>query len=196
MSNESSVRDVRALWQTQPGEGGNMSVADVQRKSQQLQEKARRRAMAFYVMGAMNGGLPLLLMWFLPELRWGLGYLAITAVFLVAFVQRRSAFRLMPANMTAAQGLAFYRRLLERERDFRTESTWWFTVGPGLNIIVLTLVYTMSPLFHRTPMELSIVAMTLVTHVIVLTRVAQKLRGEARTYQIALDGLTDPLAQS
>jgi len=173
-----------------------MSVADVQRKSQELQEKAGRRTIAFYAMGAVNGGLPLLLMWFLPELRWGLGYLAITAVFLVAFVQRRSAFRLMPANMTAAQGLAFYRRLLERERDFRTESTWWFTVGPGLNIIVLMLVYTTSPLFHRTPMELSIVAMILVTHVIVLTRIAQKLRGEARTCQIALDRLTDPLAQS
>jgi hypothetical protein len=193
MSNESSRRDVRALWQTQPGEGGNMSLADVRRQSQELQEKARRRVVAFYAMGAMNAGLPFVLMWFLPELRWGLGYLAITAVFLVAYVRRRSAFRLMPANMTAAQGLAFYRRLLERERDFRTESTWWFTVGPGLNIIVLMRVYTMSPLFHRTPMELSMVAMILVTHVIVLTRIAQKLRREAHTYQIELNALRDPL---
>jgi hypothetical protein len=188
------VPDVRALWQTLPGEGGNMSLADVRRKSQELRDRARRRVVAFYTMGAINAGLPLVLMWFLPELRWGLAYLAVTALFLVAYVRRRSALRLMPANMTAAQGLAFYRRLLERERDFRRESTWWFTIGPGLNIIVLMAVYTMSPLFHGTPMNLSIVGLILATHVVVLTRVAQRLRREAHTYQIDLDGLSDPLS--
>jgi hypothetical protein len=193
MSNESSVPDVRTLWQKQQVSGGSMSLADVRRKSMKLQEKARRRVLAFYVMGAINAGLPLVLMWFLPELRWGLGYLAVTALFLVAYVRRRSDLRLIPANMTAAQGLAFYRRLLERERDFRRESSWWFTVGPGLNIIVLVLVYTMSPLFHGTPLDLSIVAVILATHVILLTHIAQKLRREAHTYQRELDDLSDQL---
>lgn len=191
MGSESSPPDVRALWQNQPADGGSMLIAEVRRKSQELQERARRRVVAFYTMGAMNAGIPLILMWFLPELRLGLAYLAVTALFLVAYVRRRSDFRRISATIIAAEGLAFYRALLERERDFRRESTRWFTIGPALNIIVLALVYTASPLFHGTALELSIIALILTTHVIVLTRIAQRLRDEARTCQIELDRLRD-----
>ena len=41
------------------------------------------RIMAFYLMVAGNAGIPLALMWFLPELRFALGYLVATAVVLV-----------------------------------------------------------------------------------------------------------------
>ena len=98
-----------------------MSVDAVRRKSQQLQDNARRRIAAFYAMGAANAGIPLVLMWFLPELRLGLGYLVLTAVFLVSFVRRRSGFRTVSPSMTPAEGLAFYRDLLARERDFRRD---------------------------------------------------------------------------
>jgi hypothetical protein len=57
----------------------------------------------------------------------------------------------------------FYRELLERERDFRRDSARWFSVGPGLNIIALTLVYVSSRLFHGTPIKLSLLATVLVT---------------------------------
>jgi hypothetical protein len=191
MTDEPPMEDLRALWQNQQTDGGRMSAADVRQKSQELQERAHRRVLAIYATGAANAGLPVILMWFLPELRLALAYLAVTAVVLVAFVRRRSAIRTIPSDMTPAQGLTFYRRLLERERDFRRDSARWFTVGPGLNIVVLGLAYVSSPFFHGTVLELSLMAAVLVMHVIVLTYGAGKLRGEARKYQLKLDGASD-----
>ena len=167
-----------------------MSVAEVRRRSHELQDKARRRLAAIYVAGAGNAGIPLILMWFLPELRLALGYLVVTAVFLVSFVRHRSTVQAVSPEMTADQGLAFYRQALERERDVRRDSTWWFTVGPALNILILGLAYIRSPLFHGTMPEVSVVTAVLVTHVIVLARVVRKLQGEARAYQRDLDLLS------
>lgn len=183
------LSDPRALWQNQPTEGVSMSVDAVRRKSQQLQDNARRRIAAFYAMGAANTGIPLVLMWFLPELRLGLGYLMLTAVFLVSYVRRRSGFRTVSPSMTPAEGLAFYRDLLARERDFRRDSTRWFTIGPALNIIVLSLVYIASPLFHGTTAELAVIGMILATHVVVLARIGPRLRNEARKFQTEIDAL-------
>jgi hypothetical protein len=166
-----------------------MSADAVRRKSERLQDSARRRIAAFYAMGAANAGIPLVLMWFLPELRLGLGYLVLTAGFLVSYVRHRSGFRTVSPAMTPAQGLAFYRDLLARERDFRRDSTRWFTIGPALNIIVLSLVYVASPLYHGTTAELAVIAMTLTTHVVVLARIAPRLRNEARKYQAEIDAL-------
>ena len=168
-----------------------MSVAEVRRRSHELQDKARRRLAAIYVAGAGNAGIPLILMWFLPELRLALGYLVVTAVFLVSFVRHRSTVQAVSPEMTADQGLAFYRQALERERDVRRDSTWWFTVGPALNILILGLAYIRSPLFHGTMPEVSVVTAILVTHVIVLARVVRKLQGEARAYQRDLGSAAD-----
>ena len=82
--------------------------------------------------------------------------------------------------MTAAQGLVFYRHLLERERDFRRDSARWFTIGPALNIIALSLGYISSPLFHGTGGEIAVMALILATHAIVLTLVARRMGEEAR----------------
>jgi hypothetical protein len=164
-----------------------MSVTEVDRRSRELQDQARRRLAAIYVAGAGNAGIPLILMWFLPELRLALGYLVVTAIFLVSFVRRRSTVQAVSPAMTADQGLAFYRQALQRERDTRRDSAWWFTVGPSLNLLILGFAYLRSPLFHWTMPELIGAAAILVTHVIVLARLVQKLRAEARTYQLELD---------
>ena len=79
MVNEPPGTDVRALWQSQQMDGGRMSASDVRRKSEELQQKARRRSTGMYLIGAANAGVPLILMWFLPGLRLGLGYLVFNA---------------------------------------------------------------------------------------------------------------------
>jgi len=191
MANERPALDVRALWQHQLAEGGSMSASEVRRRSEEIQEKARRRVTAIYLIGACNAGLPLILMWFLPELRVGLAYLVLTAIFLVLYVRRRSVFRTVSPTMTAAEGLVFYRHLLERERDFRRDNTRWFTIGPGLNIVALALVYITSPLFHGTAAEIAVIALVMTTHVVVLTRVAQKMRALAQRYQMELEAEGD-----
>jgi cobalamin biosynthesis protein CobD/CbiB len=196
MANEPPVPDVRALWQCQPAEGVPMSVAEVDRKSRELQGKARRRLKGIYVAAAGNAGIPLILMWFLPELRLALGYLVVTAVFLVSFVRRRSILQTISPTMTAAQGLVFYRQALERERDFRRDSSWWFTIGPALNILILGLVYVKSPLFHGTIAELFVLATILATHIVVLAVVARRLRSEVRAYQREIDQSWQSAARS
>lgn len=189
MADEPLAPDVRALWQHQVTEGGSMSATEVRRRAGELQEKARRRVAAIYMSGAGNAGIPLVLMWFLPELRLGLGYLVVTALVLVAYVRRRSVFRTVSPDMTAAQGLVFYRHLLERERDFRRDSARWFTIGPALNIIALILVYISSPLFHGRAGEIAVMVLIVATHAIVLTLVARRMGEEARRYQTELEAV-------
>jgi hypothetical protein len=132
---------------------------EARRRAAELEEKARRRVAAIYMSGAGNAGIPLVLMWFLPELRLGLGYLVVTAL------------------------------VLERERDFRRDSAHWFTIGPAMNIIALILVYISSPLFHSRAGEVAVMVLIVATHAIVLTLVARRMGEEARRYQTELDAV-------
>jgi hypothetical protein len=191
--NEPPVPGLHALWQNQHTEADRVSADDIRRKSERLQDTARRRIMAFYLMAAGNAGIPLALMWFLPELRLALGYLVATAVVLVSYVRRRSALLTLPPAAAHAQGLAFFRELLARERDYRRDGTRWFTIAPALNILVLSAVYVRSALFHGTAVELALIAVVVATHAVLLARIVQRLRGEVRAFQRqidALDGLT------
>lgn len=189
MADEPLDRGLRALWQTQPVEGRAMSIEEVRDRSLKLQEKARRRAVVMYVAAAGNIGMPLALMWFLPQLRLGLAWLILTAVSLTIFVRRRGAVQAIAPASTPAEGLTFYRRLLEHERDFHRESTRWFTIGPAVNILMLGAVYAASPLFHGTAPEIAVMASIFATHIVVLTLVARRMRGLADTCQMELNEL-------
>jgi hypothetical protein len=190
MADEPLNRGLRALWQTQPTEGGVMSIEEVRDRSLKLQDEARRRVVRMYAVAAANIGLPLVLMWFIPHLRPALAWLVVTAVFLMLFVRRRSALRTLAPAWTFAEGLAFYRRLLEHERDFQRDSVLWFTIGPALNILVLGFVYAASPLFHGTAPEIAVMTTIFTTHVVVLALIARRLRGLADKCQVELDQLT------
>ena len=102
--NEPPVPGLHALWQNQRAEGDRVSAEDTRRKSERLQQIARRRITAFYLMGAGNAGIPLALMWFLPELRLALGYLVATAVVLVSYVRRRGALLTLPPPRRRRRG--------------------------------------------------------------------------------------------
>jgi hypothetical protein len=190
MADEPLIGGLRALWQTQPTEGRAMSIQEVRDRSLKLQEEARRRVVRMYAAAAANAGLPLVLMWYLPQLRLALAWLIATAVFLTLFVWRRSALRTLAPAWTPSEGLTFYRRLLEHERDFRLDSVWWFTIGPALNILVLGGVYAASPFFRGTAPEIAGMAVIFTTHAVVLTLVARRLRGLAGKCQVELDELT------
>ena len=188
MADEPLAPDVRALWQHQVTEGGSMSATEVRRRAGELQEKARRRVAAIYMSGAGNAGIPLVLMWFLPELRLGLGYLVVTALVLVGTSVVAASSDRVPERDRRA-GARVYRHLLERERDFRRDSARWFTIGPALNIIALILVYISSPLFHGSVGEIAVMALIVTTHAIVLTLVARRMGEEARRYQTELEAV-------
>jgi hypothetical protein len=190
MADEPQDRGLRALWQSQLAEGGVMSLEEVRDRSRKLQEEARRRVVRMYVIAAANAGLPLLLMWYLPQLRLALAWLVVTAACLTLFIRQRSVFRTIAPALTPAEGLTFYRRLLEHERDFRRACSRWFTIGPALNILVLGLVYAASPLYRGTAPEFAIMLSIFATHVVVLTLIARRLQGEAQKYQVELNELS------
>jgi hypothetical protein len=189
MADEPLDRGLRALWQTQPTEGRAMSIEEVRDRSLKLQEEARRRLVIMYAAAAGNIGLPLVLMWFLPHMRPALAWLIVTAVCLTIFVRRGNALRTVAPAWTPAEGLTFYRRLLEHERDFRRAMRRWFTIGPALNILILGAVYAASPLFHGTAPEIAVMAFILATHAVMLVLVARRLRGQADKCQVELDDL-------
>ena len=105
------------------------------------------------------------------------------------FVRRRSALRTLAPAWTPSEGLTFYQRLLEHERDFQRDSVRWFTIGPALNILMLGFVYAASPLFHGTAPEIAVMTTIFATHVVALTLVARRLRGLADKCQVELDEL-------
>jgi hypothetical protein len=193
MADEPLVRGLQALWQTQPVEGAVMSLEEVRDRSRKLQEDARRRLARMYAIAVGNTALPLVLMWYLPQLRLALAWLVVTAVSLTLFVHRRSVLRTprpaLVAALAPAEGLTFYRRLLEHERDFHRDSTRWFTIGPAVNILVLGSVYAASPLFRGTAPEIAAMAVIAATHVVVLALVAKRLRSLAHKNQVELDEL-------
>jgi hypothetical protein len=192
MADEPLDRGLRALWRTQPAEGGVMSLEQVRDRSRKLQEEARRRVVRMYAVAAANAGLPLLLMWYLPQLRLALAWLVVTAACLTLFIRQRSVLRTIAPALTPAEGLTFYSRLLEHERDFRRACSRWFTIGPALNILVLGGVYAASPLFRGTAPEIAFMAAIFATHVVVLALIARRLRGEAHQYQVELNALAAP----
>lgn len=167
-----------------------MSIEEVRDRSLKLQNEARRRVVLMYAIAAANIGLPLVLMWFLPHLRPALAWLVVTAVSLMWFVQRRSVLRTVAPAWTPAEGVTFYRRLLEHERDFRRECRRWFTIGPALNIVALGLVYAASPLFHGTVPEIAVMTSILATHAVALALIAKRLGALADKCQMELDELT------
>jgi small-conductance mechanosensitive channel len=189
MADEPLIGGLRALWQTQPTEGQSMSVDEVRDRSRKLQENARRRLAIMYAAAVGNTAVPLVFMWYAPQLRLALAWLVVTAISMTLFVRRRSVLRTIAPALTPAEGLTFYRRLLEHERDFHRDSTRWFTIGPAVNILMLGGVYATSPLFRGTAPEIAILTVIAATHVVVLAIVARRLRGLADKNQMELDQL-------
>lgn len=189
MSAETPERDVKALWRGQDSEGDRMSIAQITHRSQTLLDRARRRVAFMYAAGVANAGLALVLMWFQPALRAGLGYLVVTAVFLMAWVRRRHTQRTLPPDLAWTEGLAFYRSLLEHERDFHRDSARWFVIGPAANIVALSAVYVASPHFKGSPMEMLFLMTVIGTHIVVLAQVYRRLRREAAADQAELDAM-------
>jgi hypothetical protein len=168
-----------------------MSTQRIRERSQTLMARRRRRLAIIYASGAGNIGLAIALMWVQAELRLALAYLTVTAIVLMTWTQRRNARRALGPEDASIDGVSFYQRLLERERDFHRDSARWFIIGPALNLVVLGLIYIASPLFHGRPAELLAMAVVAIAHYGVLSLARERLQREARANQHELDALHD-----
>jgi len=138
--------DPQKVWQDQPMEAIQMSLQLLRRRAQELQTKSRLAALAWMAIGLV------LAIVFAAGLvrtqnllsRIGLGVLSIWALYGVYQVYRR----MWPANIAAdaawSTSLDFYRKELERRRDYvrdiwRLSVLWLFFIGLALLILPMLI---------------------------------------------------------
>lgn len=142
MRNDSSPNDPRTVWQNQPTEPSLMTLEKIRHKVRELHAKTRRQLMgnflvpltAVFVYGfSMQFHDALLRPVFALAIAWSLAGLY--------FLNRGMWSAAMPGDAALSTGLEFYRREVERRRNFFRRVLLW-SFGPVLMAIV-TLILSM-----------------------------------------------------
>jgi FtsH-binding integral membrane protein len=144
--------DAKKLWQDQPMEAIPMSLPLLRRRAQEFQTKNRLAALAWmaiglvlsFVFGASVGRTHDLLS------RIGLGVLSLWALYGVYQVYRRMWPASLAADAAWGTSLDFYRRELERRRDYvrdiwRLSVLWLFFIGLALLILPTVIATRANP---------------------------------------------------
>jgi hypothetical protein len=138
--------DLRAQWQSQPGEGGKMSAEDIRVEVQRVHHRIRRRILREYVSSGITMLILLLELRFIPfPLPIRVAFVMFIAGVLVFIYQlrQRDSSRARPENL-GEPCLAFLRRELERERD-ALRSVWWWGIllpfGPGALVVIVSVAF-------------------------------------------------------
>jgi hypothetical protein len=131
VTSEPPSSDLRTTWQNQPDEPGRIPLEEIRQKAEKLQRKARREVLLFYAYGLLfvfffgrslartNETLP----------RIGLSLLIAWSFCFPYQAQKRIWPRNSAAALASTTCLDFYRRELERRRDY-TRHVWRWLLGP------------------------------------------------------------------
>lgn len=120
MASEPPENDIRIKWQSQPNEPTRMSVEEIRQKARKLQRKARREVLLLY-------GFALLFVVFFGRSflkandtlsRVGFALMVVSALYFPYQAQKRLWPRSASTEPASTTGLDFYRRELERRRDY------------------------------------------------------------------------------
>jgi hypothetical protein len=144
MPNDPSGNDPRKIWQNQPTEPSTMTLLLIRSKVRELHARTRRQLLGnlavplvvavFYGFGVkeFHGVAPALELLFAFAIVWSLAG--------QYFLNRGMWHRAMPGDAALSTGLEFYRRELERRRNyFRRVLLWSF--GPILLAIATLVVF-------------------------------------------------------
>ena len=123
--------EIRGLWQNQPLELGKMSLEEIRQRAQRLQKKNRREVLLFCAFAL------LLVFFFSRSLarshetlpRVGLALLIGWAVYFPYQAYRRIWPRSSAAEAALTTCLEFYRKELQRRRNY-TQQIWQWFLGP------------------------------------------------------------------
>lgn len=137
MATENPDRDVKALWQRQEQPAQDASAIGVRRRAAEIDARARRRALVFWVSIVNNVGLCAALAWFLPHARPFIAVFFLAVSFAQIQALTRSTSILAPADAGLMTSLAFLRASLERERTFAARAWLWFLVPVGIAELAL-----------------------------------------------------------
>jgi len=130
MASEPPENDIRSKWQNQPNETTRMSIEEIRQKAWKLQRKARREVLVLY-------GFALLFVVFFGMSfvkandtlsRAGFALMVVSALYFPYQAQKRLWPRSESTESASTTGLDFYRRELERRRDYWRHI--WGLLGP------------------------------------------------------------------
>ena len=185
-------RDVRTLWQTQPLEGGPMSIDDVRQRARALDRKIRRQDVIMTLSAIVNTSAFTAIMWYLPRLRVVSAIVIATVIVIaVQYMRRRpsrNAVDLLTSN--AADACAhFYRTMLVRKRDLASQLWIWFMPPAILGQAALIVGFVVAP--PNVPRRLVLIALPfwILTDVFIFTFGWRNARREAKKMESELEAL-------
>jgi len=119
------------LWQSQPEEEMNMTLATIRSKSLKFQTKIRRRNIREYVGIVVGTVMYCAFMWFMPGPLIKIGAVLTLAgmYFSVYQIYRDGSSQEVPVDSSAGDCLEFHRRELTRQRDMLRRVGPWH-IGP------------------------------------------------------------------
>jgi hypothetical protein len=137
MVTESPDGDVKALWQRQEEQAPQLTATGVRRRAEEIEAKARRRRLVFWVSIVNNVAICAALAWVMPQTRpfVAVFFLAVSLAQIQALT--RGSRTMAPADAGLMTCVAFLRASLEREREFSARAWLWFLVPAGIGELSL-----------------------------------------------------------
>ena len=133
--------DLRNLWQNQQVEDMKISITELRAKAAKFQKRIRRRNLreqvaCLFVIVAFG--------WMFYKSvavgpRIGFGLIVAGAVYIGWHLYAKATPKALPSDIGSANGLDFYRRELERQRDLLQDIWKWYLgpLIPGMAILVI-----------------------------------------------------------
>ena len=137
MATENPEGGVKALWQQQAQPAPEVAAAGVRRRAEEIDAKARRRALVFWISIVNNVALCAWLSWSLPHTRPFVAVFFLAVSFAQVQALTRSTVIMVPADAGLMTSVAFLRTSLERERSFAARAWLWFLLPAGIGELAL-----------------------------------------------------------
>jgi len=146
MPNDEMKDDLRTQWQSQPPEGGRMSLEEVRAKAVQFQKRLRKRNIREYSAMVLAIGMAIPLGVFLRAFPLVLVamVLVIAGTLVIAYqFRKRMSTRSFTAAAASMSCLEFYRRELERQRDANLSIWSWYILPmlPGTAMMLIAMAF-------------------------------------------------------
>ncbi len=125
MADDFPIKDPQRIWQTQSTEPLKMSATDLRHKALEHQSKARSAALFTIIIGMV---LCIFFAWALTRAhtvlaRMGWGLLSLWGIYAAYHVYTWTWPKNLPEDAAVSTCVEFYRRALERQRDYGRR--WW-----------------------------------------------------------------------
>lgn len=189
----SEPRDVRTLWQTQPAEGGPMSIDEIRSRARALDGKVRRQDAIMMLSGVINTAAFAAVMWYLPQLRIVAAIVIATVLaIIVQYVRRRPSRRQAVDDLTSSAlnpCVEFYRHALVRKRDMAGQLWAWFLPPAIVGQVALIAGFVIAPPNVPRRMILMALPFWILTDVIIFVFGWRNAQREAKKMQRELDSL-------